>query len=167
MVSDGAATRPIALEKNQGEALWFVASLAIIKAAGEMTNGRVTVFEILAPEGAGSPLHVHHREDEWFYILEGEMTFWVGGRVIEVSAGSFIYGPRDIPHTYIVRSPQALYLGVEEPAGFEKFMRAVGQPAKTLTIPPPSTHLPDQNLLASVASEFGMEILGPPGIPTT
>jgi mannose-6-phosphate isomerase-like protein (cupin superfamily) len=81
--------------------LWVFGSLAIIKASAETTNGRVAIIESLAPQGAGSPLHVHHRVDEWFYVIEGKLTFWVGGRIIEAPAGSFVYGPRDIPHTFI------------------------------------------------------------------
>src|ERR1700712_3177669 len=49
--------------------------------------------------GAGSPLHVHHREDEWFYVIEGSVTFWVGGQVFEAGPGAFVYGPRETPHT--------------------------------------------------------------------
>jgi quercetin dioxygenase-like cupin family protein len=63
---------------------------------------------------------------------------WVGGRVIEATAGSFVYRPRDVPHTFLVSSPEARYLVVTEPAGFETFMLATGQPAATLTIPPPT-----------------------------
>src|SRR5438067_13755936 len=115
---------PIALRQDEGEALWFLGVLATIKACRETTEGRVAVIEQLAPQGAGSPLHVHHREDEWFYVLEGALTFWVGGEVVEARAGSFIYGPRDIPHTFVVSSPQARFLLVTEPAGFANFMRA-------------------------------------------
>jgi mannose-6-phosphate isomerase-like protein (cupin superfamily) len=61
-----------------------------------------TVVEFLAPQGHGSPLHVHYREDEWFYVIEGALTFWVGGQTIEAILGSFVYGPRGIPHTYQV-----------------------------------------------------------------
>ena len=60
------------------------------------------------------------------------MTFWVGGEVIEAPAGSFVYGPRDVPHTFIVSSPEARFLLVAEPAGFESFMRAMGEPATAL-----------------------------------
>ena len=56
--------------------------LATIKASSETTGGRVAVIEHVAPRGTGSPLHVHHNEDEWFYVIEGEVTFWVGGQVI-------------------------------------------------------------------------------------
>ena len=80
------------------------------------------MIETLAPQGAGSPLHVHHREDEWFYVTEGELTFWVGGEVIDAPAGSFVYGPRGVPHTFMVSSPEARFLLVTEPAGFESFM---------------------------------------------
>ena len=117
-------------------------ALARIKASSEMTDGRVAVIEQLAPQGVGSPLHVHHREDEWFYVSEGALTFWVGGELIEAPAGSFVYGPRDIPHTFLVSSAEARYLLVSEPAGFENFMRAVGQPASTHTIPPPAARPP-------------------------
>ena len=134
----GTTVSPIALRQDEGEALWFMGFLCTVKASSETTDGRVAVIEHLAPEGVGSPLHVHHREDEWFYINEGALTFWVGGDVIEAPAGSFVYGPRDIPHTFSVSSPQARFLVVTEPAGFEKFMRALSEPAQTRTIPPPA-----------------------------
>jgi uncharacterized cupin superfamily protein len=107
---------PIALAPAAGEALWFMGGLTTIKAGGEQTAGRVAVTEQLAPRGSGSPLHVHHREDEWFYVIEGELTFWVGGETVVAPAGSFVYGPRDVPHTFIVSSEQARFLLVVEPA---------------------------------------------------
>ena len=157
---------PIALHAGEGEALWAFGTLATVKASSETTDGRVAVIEHLAPEGAGSPLHVHHREDEWFYVTEGALTFWVGGEVIEAPAGSFVYGPRDIAHTFVVSSPQARFLLVTEPAGFESFMRAMGQPAEAVTIPPPAAPPSDLAPLVAAAAEYGIEILGPPGIPT-
>ena len=100
------AVSPIALRQNEGEALWFLGVLATIKASDETTGGRVAVIEHLAPQGAGSPLHVHHNEDEWFYVTEGELTFWVGGQLIEAPAGSFVYGPRGIPTLSPSRHPR-------------------------------------------------------------
>jgi quercetin dioxygenase-like cupin family protein len=160
------AVNPIALQEGEGEALWFLGTLATIKASSETTAGRVAVIEQLAPQGAGSPLHVHRREDEWFYVTEGALTFWVDGQVIEAPAVSFVYGPRDIPHTFIVSSPQARFLIVTEPAGFERFIRGFGEPAQTLTIPPPSPPPSDLAPLVAAAAEYGVEIIGPPGIPT-
>jgi quercetin dioxygenase-like cupin family protein len=96
--------------------LWFLGFLVTVKASSETTGGQVAVIEHHAPRGAGSPLHVHHREDEWFYVSEGELTFWVGGEVIAAPAGSFVYGPRSVPHTFTVSSEEARFLRVTEPA---------------------------------------------------
>jgi quercetin dioxygenase-like cupin family protein len=159
------AVAPIALAQDEGEALWFLGTRATIKASADSTDGRVGIIEQLAPRGSGSPLHVHHREDEWFYVLEGELTFWVGGAVTVAPAGSFVFGPRDIPHTFIVSSDQARFLLVTEPAGFEGFMRAGGVPAERLEIPPAPAEPPDVEGLTRLAASFGMEIVGPPGIP--
>jgi len=162
----GAAVSPIALRQDEGEALWFLGTLAVVKASSETTDGRAAVIELLAPKGAGSPLHVHHKEDEWFYVMEGDLSFWVGGRLFEASTSSFVYGPRDIPHTFTVTSPQAGYLLVAEPAGFEGFMRALSQPAESLALPPQTVQPPAPEVMMATAAEYGVEILGPPGIPT-
>ena len=83
------AIDPIALGPGEGEALWFLGILATVKSSAATTGGRVAVIEHLAPRGSGSPLHVHRREDEWFFVIEGEVTFWVGGEVIVAPAGTF------------------------------------------------------------------------------
>ena len=163
--TDPTTAVPIALGPGEGEALWFLGSLVALKATSETTAGRVGVMENLSPRGAGSPLHVHRNEDEWFYVIEGELTFWVGGRVIEAPAGSFVYGPRDVPHTFVVSSEQARFLLVAEPGAFDGFVRALAQPAASPAIPPPADAPPDFERLAQVAAEYGIEILGPPGIP--
>ena len=157
---------PIALGRDEGEALWFLGVLATIKASTQTTEGRVTVIEHRAPQGAGSPLHVHRNEDEWFYVTEGALTFWVGGRVIDAPAGSFVYGPRGVSHTFTVTSPEGRFLLVAEPAGFEGFMRALAEPAQALTLPPATSRPPDPERMMAIAADYGIEILGPPGIPT-
>ena len=162
MASD---TSPIALQRDEGEALWFLGLLAIVKAAGEATNGRFALIEHLAPQRWSPPLHVHRREDEWFYVLEGELTFWIDGRVIAAPAGSFVYGPRNVPHTFEVASSTARFLVVVEPAGFENFVRTLATPASSLALPPAGMEPPNPERLTEVAREYGIHILGPPGIP--
>ncbi len=165
MESNAQGVAPIALAPDKGEALWAFGFLVTAKASNETTDGRVAILEHLGPRGAGSPLHVHHREDEWFYVLEGDLTFWVGGQVVEAPTGTFVYGPRDIPHTFTVTSDQARFLLVSEPGGFDAFLRAAAVPAERLEIPPPPTEAPDITGLTALAAEYGIEILGPPGIP--
>jgi quercetin dioxygenase-like cupin family protein len=159
-------TAPSLIGPDDGDAYWFLGALATIKASAETTGGGVAVIEHLAPQGHGSPLHVHTREDEWFYVLEGELTFWVDGQVSVAPAGSFVYGPRGLPHTFIVSSETARFLLVTEPAGFEAFTRALGQPAARREIPPPATEPPDIDGLTKLAATFGLQIIGPPGIPS-
>ena len=157
---------PIALQPREGDARWFLGFLVTIKSTAETTNGRVAVVEHLGTRGLGSPLHVHRNEDEWFYVTEGELTFWVGGETIKAPAGSFVYGPRGIPHAFAVTSPEARFLLTAEPAGFESFMLALSEPAQALTLPPASVQPPAPERMMAAAAEYGIEILGPPGIPS-
>ncbi|MBS1679027.1 MAG: quercetin 2,3-dioxygenase [Actinobacteria bacterium] len=156
---------PIFAGPGEGEALWFLGGLVTIKASSESTAGSVAVIEHLARQGNGSPLHVHTRDNEWFYVLEGEVTLWVGGETIVAPAGGFVFGPKGVPHTYTVSSEQARFVVVAEPAGFDRFVRAVGEPAPRLEIPPAATEPPDIAALTAIAAEHGIEITGPPGIP--
>ena len=159
-----SAIAPIAHGPGQGEQLWFFGGLTTIKADGAATGGRALVTEQTAPRGVGSPLHVHHNEDEWFYVLEGELTIWVAGKTIVAGPGAFAYGPRGVPHTFVVSSEQARFLLVCEPAGFEGFIRALATPATAPEIPPASAP-PDMEPVLRAAADYGLEIVGPPGIP--
>jgi quercetin dioxygenase-like cupin family protein len=75
-MSTGASpsVTPVALRREEGEALWFLGVPAHDQASGETTGGGVGVIEHLGHRGTGSPLHVHSREDEWFYVTDGELT---------------------------------------------------------------------------------------------
>jgi len=170
-VIDGAeeepANRTFALDPEEGEALWWMGGLATIKATGEQTGGRYTLVEVLVPEFPmeESLLHVHHFEDEGFYILEGEMIFYVGDKTIKAKPGSFLFGPKDIPHTFSVDSGTARLLFILSPAGMEGLIREMGEPAKSLSIPPPPEEEPDEaemERLMAIAAEYGGEMLGPP-----
>ena len=139
--------------------------LATIKAAGEETGGRVAVIHHPGPKDAGSPFHVHHREGEWFYVLDGELTVWVGGQVVRAPAGSFVFGPQGAP-TPSPSAQRAAPGSCWSPGrAFEAFMRYCAEPAQSLTLPPPPAVPPDPGRMAALAAGYGLEILGPPGIP--
>jgi quercetin dioxygenase-like cupin family protein len=161
---DGALA-PIALGPGEGEHFWFFGGLTTIKADGAGTGGRMMLTEQTAPRGSGSPLHVHHDEDEWFYVLEGELTIWVAGQTVVAPVGAFVFGPRDVPHTFIVSSDEARFLLVTQAAGFEGFIRTLGAPAPVAEIPPLPAAPPDMAPVLQAAADHGIEILGPPGIP--
>jgi quercetin dioxygenase-like cupin family protein len=159
------ATAPFVLRRDEGEARWFLNNLTLIKSTGAATGGRLAVVEQRARRGPGSPLHVHHREAEFFYVIEGDLSVWVGGELIEAPEGSLIYGPPDVPHTFAITSDQARYLLLTQPTGFEGFLRDMSEPATALILPPDGAPAPDPARLAAVAAEYGVEILGPPGLP--
>src|SRR3954447_17754764 len=161
---DGALA-PIALGPGEGEHFWFFGGVTTIKADGAGTGGRMMLTEQSAPRGSGSPLHVHHAEDEWFYVLEGELTIWVAGETVVAPAGAFVFGPRDVPHTFIFSSDAARFLLVTQAAGFEGFIRTLGTPAPVAEIPPAQAAPPDMAPVLQAAADHGLEILGPPGIP--
>jgi mannose-6-phosphate isomerase-like protein (cupin superfamily) len=163
--TEEAASRTFAHEPDEGEAWWWFGVLATIKATAEHTGGRYALVEILAPDGYEGVLHVHHFEDEGFYILEGEMTFYVGDQTIKAGPGSFLFGPKDVPHAFTVDSGPAKLLFVLSPAGMEGAIREMGVPARTLSVPPPPEAPPDEvemERLAAIGARYGAEIVGPP-----
>lgn len=143
-----------------GEAYWVVGDRVTIKATGKDTDGAYALFELLVlPEG-GPPPHIHHREDEAFYVLEGEFEFWSQGAVRRAGPGTFVLGPRGIPHTFKNVGKEAGKLQVlTSPPGFEEFVRALGTPSEREDEVP---SFPDIPTVLRIAAEHGIEILPPP-----
>jgi quercetin dioxygenase-like cupin family protein len=164
-VSADRAKLGYALDKEEGEAFWVLGMLETIKIGREDTGGEYGLVEIVVPEGAGSPWHVHPDEDEWFYVLDGEFTFYVGDQRLSLPAGSFGFGPKTVPHTFIAETHGATALVGFQPFLFEGFIREVGEPATERVLPPPPEGPPDFERLGAIGKQNGMEILGPPGPP--
>lgn len=109
-----------------GRVLNVLGDRVTVKLSGGETVGGATILEVETDPGNGPPMHVHHREDEAFYILEGEYEFHVGGRVIRARAGAFLYGPREFPHRYqVVGSARGRILVYIQPAGIEYFLEEI------------------------------------------
>jgi quercetin dioxygenase-like cupin family protein len=146
---------------SQSNAFWFAHQLAEVKLSGADTGGQLAAVEVTSPSGPAAPLHVHRREDESFYVLDGELTFFIGDRVEKAAAGTLVHGPRDVPHTFTVDSPTARWLVVSTPSGFERFVERLGVPAEALRLPSAPDPV-DPERVTAAAAEFGIEILGPP-----
>ena len=146
-------------KSSEGEARWWMGSLAVIKAASRETNGQFTLLEVTENEGE-TPLHIHHNEDEAFWVLEGDVEFEVGGVVIQAEPGSFLFGPRNVPHRYTVRNGPARMLFLLAPGGFEELIKATSSPATERRIPVGDEGMPDFDALPEIAKQYGCELLG-------
>ena len=151
--------QPISTAAGGGEPRWWLGSLAVIKATAADTAGQMTLVEITEPAHAEAPLHLHHNEDEAFWILEGSARFEVAGKEIQAEAGDFAFGPRGIPHRYTVGPEGCRMLFIFTPGGFEDLLRETSEPAGALTLPPPAAEPPDMDQLAAAARAHGNEIL--------
>ena len=153
------------LRADEGRAIWFLSNRMTIKATSASTGGAFGLVESLIAPGFSPPLHVHHREDESFWVLEGELTMRCGDRSFRAGPGSFVFLPRDVPHTFVVEGDvPARMLTLLTPGGGEGVFIEGGRPAEGEGLPPAGP--PDIEKLKRVSERFGAEIVGPPMAPT-
>ena len=149
---------------GEGRATWFLSNRMTMKATADMTGGAFGLVESLIAPGFSPPLHVHQREDESFYVLEGELTMRCGDRVFEATAGAFVFLPRGVPHTFVVEGGKpARMLTLMTPGGGEAFFWAAGRPAEREGLPPAAA--PDIESLKRAGATYESEIVGPPMAP--
>lgn len=148
---------------GDGKTLWVLGDLYEFKATSEYTGGAFALWETTTPQGnPGPPPHIHHSEDEVFYLLEGELELTVEGRASVVGAGTFVNIPKGTLHTFRNAGTRpARFLGMVAPGGFEGFFEEVGEPARDGSSPPAGP--PDVEKVMATAPKYGLEIPPPPG----
>ena len=157
--------RPFSTAPGEGETTWFQPNRMVLKASADTTGGAFGLLESWVRAGSSPPLHVHHREDESFWVLEGRVRFRAGDLDLEAGPGSFVFLPRDVPHTFVVEGDEdAHLLTLLTPGGGERFFLDAGRPAEGPGLPPPGP--PDVEKLEQVAELYGAEIVGPPLTPS-
>jgi mannose-6-phosphate isomerase-like protein (cupin superfamily) len=149
-----------AVRSGEGEARWWFGMLAEIKATAANTGGNLTIIEVTCPPGYEAPLHVHHREDEAFWVLEGSVVIHVGETSVPARPGDYAFGPRDIPHRFSVGDAGCQMLFILTPGGLEGLVREMSEPAAARTLPPPSSGPPDLARAQAIAARYGAELLG-------
>ena len=150
---------PVVRQTTEGRTVAVVGDVYRFLATGEDTNGKYALWEALVPPGGGPPPHVHSREEEGFYVLEGEITLTVNGKRLVAKAGTFANMPVGTPHSFKNESSQtAKMLLTVAPAGLEQMFFEVGVPlAEGATTALPPTREEIERLLA-VAPKYGIEI---------
>ncbi len=157
---------PRMISADEGPAYWFLNTLCTVKATAESTGGSFSVVHHVAPGGFATPYHLHHNEDEAFYVLDGEYTFFCDGKKHVVGRGGDIFLPRGIPHgvrvdgsapatTLILASPGTEFVGM---------MEQMSEPATERVLPSPKEV--DLERLMMLCKRYGIDILGPlPDVP--
>src|SRR5215467_11348778 len=156
-------TQAVIRKPGEGRTVAVVGDVYRFLAMGDETNGKYALFEALVPPGGGPPPHVHSREEEGFYVLEGEITFTINGERVVATAGMFANMPVGTPHSFKNESskPAKMLISVA-PAGLERMFFEVGVPlpdGSTVALPPTKEEI--EKLLA-VAPKYGVEIKLPP-----
>jgi quercetin dioxygenase-like cupin family protein len=142
--------RGLVLPAGEGHVVRLGNSTFTFKAVSEDTGGAYSVMEYIAPPGAGSPMHRHHREDEAFHILEGTMTFRLGEKKVEAGAGAFVYIPRGLRHAFANQTEQPVRaLVILTPAGLERYFQEVAALAEA--------GVTDASAYQTVNEKYGLE----------
>jgi quercetin dioxygenase-like cupin family protein len=143
---------PIALGPEGGKLLDVLGDIVTVKITGEDTDGAYTIIHTVSPPQGGPPLHIHHREDEAFYVLEGEFEIQCGENKIQAVPGSFVFAPREIPHSFRnINSGPSKVLILATPAGIEKFFEELSELAKQGP--------PDIEKVKEIAQRYEIELI--------
>lgn len=146
--------KPAAVAAGEGRRLHILGDGVTCKLDGQATGGAFAVFDVVVPPGGGPPPHIHHREDETFLVVEGEIEFWVDGRTFMAKAGTWVFGPRGVPHRFHNHgSHEARMVILVTPAGIERFFEELSREVPTMP--------PDVAKVVAVCAKHGIEILAP------
>ena len=162
MTETVTVAKPYRVASGEGLAdVWWKSGRVTVKAGGAEAGHAFSQIEVDDPRGSGPPRHLHHNEDETFYVLVGEVTALVGEERIDLSAGHYLFAPRGIAHSYVVRSERARMFVTLSPAGVEELFVSLGVPV-TGAEPPTDAVMPPLDELVRLFAGYGVEILGPP-----
>ena len=147
--------KPKIVPPGAGKALHVLGDVVTSLVVGADTGGAYAVQQQATGPGGGPPLHRHSREDEGFFVLAGEYEFRVGEQTFRAAPGTFVFGPRGIPHTFKCLGPNPGKIQVIiSPPGFEAFFEELDVLARRGP--------PDMGQVVALAANYGVEILGPP-----
>lgn len=155
-----AEPQAVHTQSGTGEAFWGPGDLYTFLVTGEQTGGAYFVMEGLVPPGGGPPPHTHSREDETFYILDGECEIQIDNETFIASAGDFVNLPKDSVHRFTNTGsrPMSMILTFA-PAGIERFFREVFDPVQDRSDPQPPVTPELLERLATTAPRYGLEFL--------
>lgn len=155
------ATKPKIVLPGEGRTVWAMGIQVTVRVTADDTAGAYSVFEDLVPPGGGPPLHVHSREDETMFVLEGELEAQLGDQIATVTPGTFIHMARGTPHRFKnLKDKPARMLLSYTPGGFEKWFFEIGTPAPSgASTPPPHPSAEEVQRALAAAERFGVTFI--------
>ena len=151
--------QPTVRKPGEGRTIAVVGDVYRFLATGDETAGKYAMWEAVVPPGGGPPPHVHSREEEAFYVLEGEITFQIGDDRQVATAGMFANMPVGTPHSFNNESGKTAKMLISvAPAGLEQMFFEIGVSVPQGATSAPPTTKEEIDKLASVAPRYGIEI---------
>ncbi len=151
---------PLFQRGDEGRKLWAMGVQVTLRAMGEATGGSYAMFEDLVLPGVSNPAHTHTREVETWYMLDGELDWFIGDRSLKAKTGDFLHTPRGVPHRFGNSSDRpARMLLTYAPAGFEHWFLEVGTPAGAGAPPPPHPGPEQIKRAVEAASRYGVQFV--------
>jgi mannose-6-phosphate isomerase-like protein (cupin superfamily) len=114
---------------------WYMGNMMTFLVNGEQTDGAFSMTDYLSKPGNEPPPHVHEREDEFIYVLEGRIEAYIGDEVFSAGKNEGVYFPRLVPHTFRILTPHLRMLILMSPGGFEGYFREMSEPARAIGLP--------------------------------
>ncbi len=155
-------SEPISYEPAQGRDYLVWGDRYSFKTTSAESGGAHALFEMTVNPGSGTPPHIHHAEDEMFYVLEGELSLWCGDSKSVGRPGSFVAVPKGTVHRWANESSgPAKSLVFLVPGGFDEFLMRIGEPitrADQVSLPPTREEI---EAALSIAMEYHMEVVEP------
>ena len=136
---------------------WENGNLTTNLAEKKDTNGAFCLVEATLAPGSEPPPHLHTREDELFYVLEGEFDVHVGKEAFKVETGECVFLPRFTPHAFVIRSPWLRVLALFSPAGLEEFLKATSVPAPDDAVAPSEPPVVAVQNVFELAARYGIQ----------
>ena len=160
-----ASNKSIGVYPDGGRSIWLLGMLVTFRAVAEETGGEYSLYEETVPPQLGPPPHIHHKESEAFYVMEGEFEFLKGNQTIRRGVGSFVHVPPGVLHAFRnVGDTPARFLAIVTPGGLhEKLLGEIGEPAERESLPPLPEGPPDVERIVRIAQKYATEVPPPSG----
>jgi quercetin dioxygenase-like cupin family protein len=154
------ALGPTIATADDGEPLWGLGGLWIVKVSAAQTGGSLSLLEVRMQRGVGTPLHRHDDDDETFIVVEGNLALLVGGQRVDAGPGDMVHLPGGEVHAWRVASELARFLIIATPQ-HEAFYRECCTPAPAFTQPPDAGQI-DLSIIIPAGRRHGVQIISPP-----